>query len=47
MSEKAIAELDTVADVYVYGVPMPGMAPGEKEVVAAIVATDPARFDAR
>jgi len=45
--EKAIAELDTVADVYVYGVPMPGMAPGEKEVVAAIVATDPARFDAQ
>jgi crotonobetaine/carnitine-CoA ligase len=45
--EKAIAELDSVADVYVYGVPMPGMAPGEKEVVAAIVATDPARFDAQ
>jgi crotonobetaine/carnitine-CoA ligase len=45
--EKAIAELDAVADVYVYGVPMAGMAPGEKEVVAAIVATDPARFDAQ
>jgi crotonobetaine/carnitine-CoA ligase len=44
--EKAIAELDAVADVYVYGVPLPGMAPGEKEVVAAIVASDPARFDA-
>ena len=43
--EKAIAELDAVADVYVYGVPMPGMAPGEKEVVAAIVATDPDQFD--
>ena len=36
--EKAIAELDAVADVYVYGVPMAGMAPGEKEVVAAVVA---------
>jgi crotonobetaine/carnitine-CoA ligase len=45
--EKAIAELDTVADVYVYGVPMAGMAPGEKDVVAAVVATDPARFDAQ
>ena len=45
--EKALAELDAVADVYVYGVPMPGMAPGEKEVVAAIVATDPASFDAQ
>jgi len=45
--EKAIAELDTVADVYVYGVPMAGMAPGEKEVVAAVVAADPARFDAK
>jgi crotonobetaine/carnitine-CoA ligase len=45
--EKAIAELDGVADVYVYGVPMPGMAPGEKEVVAAIVATDPDQFDPR
>jgi crotonobetaine/carnitine-CoA ligase len=45
--EKALAELDAVADVYVYGVPMPGMAPGEKEVVAAIVATDPKTFDAQ
>jgi crotonobetaine/carnitine-CoA ligase len=45
--EKAIAELDVVADVYVYGVVMAGMTPGEKEVVAAVVATDPARFDAR
>ena len=26
---------------------MAGMAPGEKEVVAAVVATDPARFDAQ
>jgi crotonobetaine/carnitine-CoA ligase len=45
--EKAIAEIDAVADVYVYGVPMAGMAPGEKEVVAAVVAADPARFDPR
>ncbi len=45
--EKALAELDVVADVYVYGVPVAGMAPGEKELVAAIVATDPASFDAQ
>jgi crotonobetaine/carnitine-CoA ligase len=44
--EKAIAELDTVTDVYVYGIPMPGMAPGEKEVVAAIVPADSSTFDA-
>jgi len=44
--EKALAELDAVADVFVYGIPMAGMAPGEKEVVAAIVATNPAQFDA-
>jgi len=45
--EKALAELDNVVDVYVYGVPMPGMAPGEKEVVAAIVATDRSSFAAQ
>jgi crotonobetaine/carnitine-CoA ligase len=43
--EKTIAEIDAVADVFVYGVPMPGMAPGEKEVVAAIVPTDRDQFD--
>jgi crotonobetaine/carnitine-CoA ligase len=44
--EKALAELDSIADVYVYGVAMPGMAPGEKELVAAIVATDGTALDA-
>lgn len=43
--EKTIAEIDTVADVFVYGAPMPGMAPGEKEVVAAVVPTDRGQFD--
>lgn len=43
--EKALAELDAVADVYVYGVALPGMAPGEKVVVAALVPNDPVRFD--
>jgi len=43
--EKALAELDAVADVYVYGVALPGMAPGEKVVVAALVPNDPAHFD--
>jgi crotonobetaine/carnitine-CoA ligase len=35
--EKVIAEAPGVADVFVYGVHMPHNAPGEKEVVAAIV----------
>jgi crotonobetaine/carnitine-CoA ligase len=35
--ERAIAETGLVADVYVYGVPRPGHAPGEKAVVAAVV----------
>ena len=35
--EKALGKIDGVDDVYVYGVPLKGMAPGEKEVVAAIV----------
>lgn len=43
--EKALAELDAVADVYVYGVARPGMAPGEKEVVAAIVPSAEHTFD--
>ncbi len=36
--DKALSELDAVADVYVYGVSMEGLAPGEKEIVAAVVA---------
>jgi len=35
--EKVIAECEDVADVYVYGVPAASGAPGEKDVVAAIV----------
>ena len=42
--EKAVAENDTVSDVFVYGVPGEGMAPGEKNVVAAIVADTGSNF---
>jgi crotonobetaine/carnitine-CoA ligase len=35
--EKAIAELPEISDVFVYGVPAASDAPGEKDVVAAIV----------
>jgi crotonobetaine/carnitine-CoA ligase len=38
--EKAIAELPSVTDVFVYGVEAASGAPGEKDVVAAIVPTD-------
>jgi crotonobetaine/carnitine-CoA ligase len=45
--EKALSEIDAVADVYVYGAAVAaGLAPGEKQVVAAVVATDPERFNA-
>jgi len=45
--EKALSETDSVSDVYVYGLAVsPGLAPGEKEVVAAVVPTDWASFDA-
>lgn len=43
--EKAIAEHPQVADVFVYGVPARSGAPGEKDVVAAIVPTDRAKLD--
>ena len=43
--EKAIAEYPDVDDVYVYGVPARSGAPGEKDVVAAVVPSDRARFD--
>jgi crotonobetaine/carnitine-CoA ligase len=42
--EAALAENPAVDDVYVYGVPSASGAPGEKEVVAALV-VDRARFD--
>jgi len=44
--EKVVAEHPHVTDVFVYGVPAASGAPGEKDVVAAVVATDPAGFDA-
>jgi crotonobetaine/carnitine-CoA ligase len=43
--EKAIAEHPTVSDVFVYGVPAASGAPGEKDVVAAIVFAAGARRD--
>lgn len=42
--EAALAELPEVTDAYVYGVPSPNGAPGEKEVLAAIVVDRP-KFD--
>lgn len=45
--EKALLELDAVAEVYVYGLAVStNLAPGEKDVVAAIVPTEPLSFDA-
>ncbi|HSP97890.1 MAG TPA: AMP-binding protein [Candidatus Dormibacteraeota bacterium] len=44
--EKAIAEHPSVSDVFVYGVPAASGAPGEKDVVAAVVPVDRAAFDA-
>ncbi len=43
--EAALAAMPSVDDVYVYGVPSAGGAPGEKDVVAAIVVNRD-RFDA-
>jgi len=43
--ERVIAEHDAVDDVFVYGVPPASGAPGESDVVAAIVATDSAHFE--
>jgi crotonobetaine/carnitine-CoA ligase len=44
--EKVVAEHPAVADVFVYGVPAASGAPGEKDVVAAVVPIDGARIDA-
>ena len=44
--EKVIAEASGIADVFIYGVHMPSNAPGEKEVVAAIV-TENSGFDSQ
>jgi crotonobetaine/carnitine-CoA ligase len=43
--EKAIAELPEVTDVFVYGVPAASGAPGEKDVVAAVVFAGGATLD--
>ncbi|HVN43572.1 MAG TPA: AMP-binding protein [Steroidobacteraceae bacterium] len=43
--EKVIAEFDGVDDVYVYGVPARSGAPGEKDVVAAVVPVNASGFD--
>jgi len=43
--EKAVAEHPAVSDVFVYGVPAASGAPGEKDVVAAIVLAEGARGD--
>lgn len=44
--EKALAEHPQIDDVFVYGVPAANGAPGEKDIVAAVVPKDVARFDA-
>lgn len=43
--EGVVAESDQVSDVFVYGVPAASGAPGEKDVVAAIVPTDRKSFE--
>jgi len=43
--EKVIAEHPQVDDVFVYGVPAASGAPGEQDVVAAVVPVDAAAFD--
>jgi crotonobetaine/carnitine-CoA ligase len=43
--EKVIGEHPSVTDVFVYGIPAASGAPGEKDVVAAVVPVDAARFD--
>lgn len=45
--EKAIAEHPSVVDVYVYGVPAASGAPGEKDVVGAVVLTESKDGDVR
>lgn len=44
--EKALSEIDSVADVYVYGLSVSeNLAPGEKDIVAAVVPADSDIFD--
>jgi len=44
--EKVIAEHESVSDVFVYGIPAASGAPGEKDVVAALVPHDRSNFSA-
>ncbi len=45
--EKALSEIDSVTDVFVYGAAVAeGLAPGEKQVIAAVVPADYECFDA-
>jgi crotonobetaine/carnitine-CoA ligase len=44
--EKALAEIDAIDDVFVYGVPSSNGTPGEKDVVAAVVASKEHTFSA-
>ncbi len=45
--EKALSEIESVSDAYVYGAAVTaGLAPGEKQVIAAVVPTDLESFDA-
>jgi crotonobetaine/carnitine-CoA ligase len=44
--EKALSEIDSVADVYVYGLAVSeGLAPGEKDIVGAVVPAEAESFD--
>jgi crotonobetaine/carnitine-CoA ligase len=45
--EKALSEIESVSDVFVYGAALSeGLAPGEKQVIAAVVPTDFDLFEA-
>jgi crotonobetaine/carnitine-CoA ligase len=45
--EKALSEIDSVADVYVYGLEVSeGLAPGEREIIGAVVPANRDSFDA-
>jgi crotonobetaine/carnitine-CoA ligase len=45
--EKALSEIDAISDVYVYGLEVSqGLAPGERDIVGAVVPADRATFDA-
>ncbi len=43
--EKALADMDEVTDVCVYGIPAASGAPGESDIVAAIVLSDGQKID--